>query len=151
MYPNAPVSRMRIFAGPNGSGKSTIISEIQQKVRTGIYINADEIEKKCKLQKFLNLAEYGLLSSAEHFNHYLQQSTLVEKAVTEGFNIDIKLSDNILVTGKETNSYEASLIAAYLRILLLENNMTFSFETVMSHPSKLDTLKHARDAGFKSY
>jgi predicted ABC-type ATPase len=39
------IKRMRVFAGPNGSGKSTIIKEIQQKVFTGTYINADDIEK----------------------------------------------------------------------------------------------------------
>ena len=36
---------MRVFAGPNGSGKSTIIKEIQKKVTTGPYVNADDIEK----------------------------------------------------------------------------------------------------------
>lgn len=60
------VSRMRVFAGPNGSGKSTIIKEIQKKVRTGIYINADDIEKACKDKKFINLGDYGL-EKARHF------------------------------------------------------------------------------------
>lgn len=151
MSPNAPVRRMRIFAGPNGSGKSTIISGIQQKVRTGVYINADDIEKKCSQQKFLNLADYGLQSTTAHFVQFLQQSTLLEKANREGYQIDITLSDNVILIGNATNSYEASLIAAYIRTLLLESGTTFSFETVMSHSSKLDTLKHAKEAGYKNY
>jgi predicted ABC-type ATPase len=43
------------------------------------------------------------------------------------------------------------LIAEYLRNLLLEKGQTFSFETVMSHPSKLDMLKKAHNNGFKNY
>ncbi|MGN6417673.1 MAG: hypothetical protein ACTHMC_09290 [Pseudobacter sp.] len=145
------VPRMRVFAGPNGSGKSTIIGEIQKQVRTGAYINADEIEKKCKQQKFLNLADYGLSSTSLHFSDYLSQSTLLVKAKKEGFNIELTFSDNVLVIGQNTNSYEAALIAEYLRGLLISKGETFSFETVMSHPSKLETLQAAKAAGFKNY
>jgi len=42
--------RLRMFAGPNGSGKSTVFKEIRKKhdVDIGVYINADDIEKKIK-------------------------------------------------------------------------------------------------------
>lgn len=143
--------RLRIFAGPNGSGKSTIITEIAKLVRTGTYVNADDIEKKCRQQKFLNLADYGLQSTPEHFEEYLTTSTLLAKAIKEGFQINLSLKNNIIVVDNDTNSYEASLIAAYLRSLLIESGTTFSFETVMSHRSKLDTLKTAASAGYKNY
>jgi len=39
--------RVRMFAGPNGSGKSTL-NTILNKELLGIYINADEIEKRLK-------------------------------------------------------------------------------------------------------
>lgn len=35
---------MRIFAGPNGSGKTTILTEVQNEISFGIYVNADNIE-----------------------------------------------------------------------------------------------------------
>jgi predicted ABC-type ATPase len=142
---------MRIFAGPNGSGKSTIIGEIQKQVRTGVYINADEIEKKCKQQRFLNLADYNLQSTPDHFNQFLKNSTLLTKAHEEGLLIDLTFSDNVIVIGTDTNSYEAALIAAYLRELLIKNNVTFSFETVMSHPSKIEILRESATAGYKNY
>jgi predicted ABC-type ATPase len=145
------VSRMRVFAGPNGSGKSTIIKEIQKKVRTGIYINADDIEKACKDKKFINLGDYGLESTDIHFNTYLAQSTFLAKVQQENLNIDISFANNIIKIGQDTNSYEAALIADYLRKLLLEKGQTFSFETVMSHPSKLDMLKQSHALGFKNY
>ena len=46
--------RLRMFAGPNGSGKSTVFNEIKEQYDfdLGIYLNADEIEKKTKEEKF---------------------------------------------------------------------------------------------------
>ncbi len=75
------VSRMRIFAGPNGSGKSTIIKEIQKIVPTGAYINADDIEKILREKKFINLGDFGLTSTIEHFNKYLDHSDFITKAI----------------------------------------------------------------------
>jgi predicted ABC-type ATPase len=143
--------RMRVFAGPNGSGKSTIIKEITKKVRTGTYINADEIEKSAKVNRFINLGDYSLSSTSEQFSSYLKTSTLFDKARKEGYNIDLSLIDNVITIGGNTNSYEAALIADFLRTLLLEKGDTFTFETVMSHPGKLDTFKNAKQAGYKNY
>lgn len=142
---------MRVFAGPNGSGKSTIIKEIEKSYRTGAYINADEIEKSSREKGFVNLGDYSLQADAEHFLCYLQQSTLRQKAQADGFTVDLKLSNNIITIGQDANSYEAALIAEYLRRLLIAKGETFSFETVMSHPSKIDVLRSAHDAGFMNY
>ena len=57
----------------------------------------------------------------------------------------------MLLQSKDTNSYEAALIADFLRQLLITKGETFSFETVMSHPSKLEIFKNAQAAGFKNY
>ncbi|SEW40263.1 hypothetical protein [Chitinophaga arvensicola] len=143
--------RMRVFAGPNGSGKSTIIKEIQKAFRTGTYINADDIEKAAREKGFVNLGDYNLEADAANFNAYLEQSTLLQKARAEGFTIDLKFSSNVITIGADSNSYEAALISEYLRRLLIEKGETFSFETVMSHSSKLDVLKSAHAAGFKNY
>lgn len=142
---------MRVFAGPNGSGKSTIIKEIQKAYKTGIYINADDIEKAGREKGFINLGDYNIESTPADFGAYLEQSTLLAKAREEGFNIDLKLSNNVITIGEDSNSYEAALISEYLRRLLIAKGETFSFETVMSHPSKLDILKNAYARGFKNY
>jgi uridine kinase len=113
--------RMRVFAGPNGSGKSTIIKEITKQVRTGTYINADDIEQLAKTSKFINLGNYNLQSSEEHFLKYLKSSTLLAKARSEGLDVDLSLIDNVIRIGKNTNSYEAALIADYLRMLIITN------------------------------
>jgi predicted ABC-type ATPase len=143
---------MRVFAGPNGSGKSTIIKEIQQQVFTGTYINADDIEKACKDKGFINLGDFGLETTLENFLKFLNQSTLVAKALNEGYQIDVTFSNNIIKVAPETNnSYAAALIAEYLRSLLVDKCETFSFETVMSHESKLVMFQRAQKEGFKNY
>lgn len=145
------VKRMRVFAGPNGSGKSTIIKEIQKVVWPGVYINADDIEKAGRERKFINLGDYNLESDTDTFKSYLESSTLVIKAREEGLKVDLSLSNNIIRLGQDTNSYEAALVSDYIRRLLILKGETFSFETVMSHPSKLDIFKAAAAAGFRSY
>lgn len=143
--------RMRVFAGPNGSGKSTIIKEIQKKFRTGTYINADDIEKASKEKGFINLGDYNLEATTSDFENYMEKATLLGKAREEGFIIDLELSNNVITIKGDSNSYEAALISEYLRRLLISKGETFSFETVMSHPSKLDILQSAHAAGFKNY
>jgi predicted ABC-type ATPase len=43
----------------------------------------------------------------------------------------------------------AALIADFIRNKLLENNIDFSFETVMSHKSKIEILLKAKAIGFR--
>lgn len=51
----------------------------------------------------------------------------------------------------ELNSYVASDIASFLRNTLLEKGVSFAFETVFSHESKLDFMKKAKEMGYKVY
>jgi predicted ABC-type ATPase len=61
--------------------------------------------------------------------------------------------DEIAITlGGNTifKAYEASAIAAKERLKCIESKQSFSFETVMSHPSKLAILETAIEAGFET-
>lgn len=49
----------------------------------------------------------------------------------------------------EKHSYEAALIAERERLRLIEERQTFCFETVFSHPSKVDFVGTAKAAGFR--
>ena len=49
------------------------------------------------------------------------------------------------------NDYFTSFLASYVREQLLKNCDKFSFETVMSHPSKLEFMSQAEKEGFKVY
>ncbi len=142
---------MRIFAGPNGSGKSTIIYDIKKNYYSGFYLNADEIQKACSEKGFINLGDYQLKISTAVFEQYLSESSLREKSEKDGYHVDLKLQNNVITTGKNTHAYEAALIAEFLRQQLISVGHSFSFETVMSHASKLEILKQALDAGYRNY
>ena len=49
------------------------------------------------------------------------------------------------------NSYIASALADFLRRKLVAENISFSFETVMSEPGKVRFLGEARNSGFRTY
>lgn len=149
------VPRLRMFAGPNGSGKSTIKNAVEAAIGPesfGIYINPDEIEKEIRLSSALDLRAYGVETSApEVLGFFLQSSFLAKEGLTEqcaalGFS-DGKLS----FASVPVNSYFASVAADYIRHKLLQAGVTFTFETVMSSPDKIDFLKKAQVAGFRTY
>lgn len=56
-----------------------------------------------------------------------------------------------MTPASQVNSYLASVIAAYLINKLMRHDRSFSFETVMSHISKVEVLKTAKRLGFKTY
>ncbi|HEY6838051.1 MAG TPA: zeta toxin family protein, partial [Geobacteraceae bacterium] len=51
----------------------------------------------------------------------------------------------------EVNSYLASVAVDFLRQKLLDAGITFTFETVMSHPGKVDFLRLAQEKGYRTY
>lgn len=146
---------MRIFAGPNGSGKSTIFKLIEKNYDVGYYINPDEIEKDLKDTGRYNMATFGFSTcTGEEFASFCQKHSILRKARQEGFSIDLELdptSNFIYHLKSGTHSYEAALISDFLRRKLLAEGKKLSFETVMSHPSKLDILTIAKEQGYKVY
>ena len=66
--------------------------------------------------------------------------------------VAIEINENFIVDkAKDTHSYKASFVAAFIRWLLYKNNKSFSFETVMSHRSKIAELKKAKESNYKTY
>ena len=49
------------------------------------------------------------------------------------------------------NSYFASVLVDFLRQQLLAARVSFTFETVMSHPGKVELLTQAQAAGYRTY
>lgn len=147
--------RIRIFAGPNGSGKTTLYNALSNNYNPGFFINADEIEKTLQTKGLIDLTELGLksdLTALENFKKLPEIQTLLQKAVVENYTIDVTISENFIVNKpKDTNSYEASFTAAFIRHLLLNNNKSFCYETVMSHSGKLNEIKLANKLGYKTY
>ena len=149
--------RVRIFAGPNGSGKSSLFEAFQNdhKEITGYFVNADLLEKKLFDSSLIDLKSIGLVASQadlEAFKKLPNSQSLINKATADGHTIDIHVKENCIVdNSNDSHSYEGSFIASFIRHLLIEQNKSFSFETVMSHPSKLDDIKEMVQLGYQPY
>ncbi|MEQ8927243.1 MAG: hypothetical protein RLO81_15590 [Fulvivirga sp.] len=145
--------RLRVIGGPNGSGKSTIIKEIQKNYDVGVYVNADVIEKKLKTSGHISLTESGIDKiSNEEFKKFVKKHSLTQKAANAGFPIDLKFEQGkVFHSSKSEYGYEAALLADYLRHVLLSEGKKLTFETVMSHKSKIEILQRANKIGYKTY
>ena len=140
-----------MFAGPNGSGKSTLKSCLPLDL-LGVYLNPDEIEQEIRRQGFLDFAGYGVTVSAEEVRSFFGGSTFLNDAGYAAAVSRLGFSDGRLDFGRvAVDSYFASVAGDFLRQKLLAQRATFTFETVMSHPSKVDLLAHAQAAGYRTY
>lgn len=54
-------------------------------------------------------------------------------------------------TSQLINSYIAADLAGFFRTFHLEHNHSFTFESVLSHPSKLNLLQTAKAKGYRIY
>jgi predicted ABC-type ATPase len=155
---NSQNKRLRVFAGPNGSGKSTIIKSIRNyktehgKIDFGIYINADDINVQI-LNKGLALQPYEINTSKEEFIDVALKSGLIGANFTEkSFKVSFEIKNQkIILLTKSKSEQLAQIIADFLRKKLLAAGKKFSFETVFSHPSKLDIMREAKANGYKVY
>lgn len=147
--------RLRMFAGPNGSGKSTIKAVVEEEIGSdlfGVYINADDIEFSIRQTGFLDVSSYGIETSTEDVLGFFKTSPLLaEKGLAEEA-ARLEFADGkFFFHSVEMNSYLALVAVDLLRQKLLDAGITFTFETVMSHPGKVEFLKQAQDKGFRTY
>ena len=143
--------RLRMFAGPNGSGKSTLNSIISKKL-LGVYINPDEIEKEIKKFDFLDMTAYRVTTNSDEVLSFFENHPLLKKADLLDDLYLLKFTDNkIDFFNIIINSYYASVCADFIRHQLLKSKISFSFETVMSSRDKVEFLKKAQEAGYRTY
>jgi predicted ABC-type ATPase len=147
--------RLRVFAGPNGSGKSTLFETFSKTYPSGLLLNADIIEKELSTRGFIDLSDYDLNLNHSDFEKFLvtdEAKSLIKKSEENNCPIHIVISQNIIVNrAKESNSYEGALICSFLKEKLQEKRQDFSYETVMSHVSKIEFIKNAKESGYKTY
>jgi len=148
---NAPAPRLRVFAGPNGSGKSTI-KEVIPPEWLGVYVNPDEIEKTVRRTGRLDLREFETGADAETLKHFLREHPLLRRAGpdTDADRLEVR-EDTIGFGGVAVNSYHASVLADFIRHRLMEAGRSFTFETVMSSRDKVEFLRKAKAAGYRTY
>lgn len=78
--------------------------------------------------------------------------SLIQKSSESNHPIHFEIKENIIVDkAKDIHSYEGALISSLLREKLLEQGNDYSFETVMSHISKINDIQTAKQKGYKTY
>ncbi|MEC4117447.1 hypothetical protein [Myroides phaeus] len=146
------MKRFRMFGGPNGSGKSTLLTGIAEECSIGYYVNADEIEKELRANGFIDCSNF-FPTEVSNEQWLLFLNNLIENDTRVQLNSlsSVRIKENVLIIEAPINSYIAAVIAEFMRYILLDCDVSFSFETVMSHPSKVEFLKEAKAKGFKTY
>jgi predicted ABC-type ATPase len=147
--------RLRIFAGPNGSGKSSLVRTLAKEFspagqfHLSHWINADEIELALRSGEFNfgpfwgdsdPISMFVGITAARLLNGY--HPFLSRTRIT---------GTSIICDPSTVDSYVAATVADVLRKNLLHRGESFSYETVMSHPSKIEFLQQAQAAGYLVY
>lgn len=141
-----------MFAGPNGSGKSTIIQYLLPH-QVGAYLNADDLEKQLKLDQVLDLGLYHSSLNAQQLIQFLENKHRQIGAVRIALITTPPIISNnrIHFCKTDIDSYLAARIIDFIRFEFLKLKISFTFETVMSHISKVEFLKQAQAQGFRTY
>jgi len=142
------MARFRIIAGPNGSGKSTLVQRIANEVNIGYLLNADTVQQGMRQAPLLDFSAYGLTIRQSEWSFFCKNHSMQTLATCL---IGSRVSNNLLVFDKEPQSYDTAVIVDFIRAKLTEAGISFSLETVFSHPSKLDAIETANLKGFRSY
>jgi predicted ABC-type ATPase len=143
--------RMRMFAGPNGSGKSTIKDLLPVEL-LGVYINADDMELAIRRDGYLDIASFGVETTADEILGFFLASPFLASADLLDAAGQLRFHDGQLDFGAvAVNSYFASVAGDFIRHKLLATKVSFTFETVMSGADKVAFLKKAQQCGFRTY
>lgn len=140
-----------MFAGPNGSGKSVLKSYLSPEL-LGTYLNADEIEAEIKGTGRLDMRRFDFeIRHEDVLSFFTDSDFLKSRGLSRIINRSHFAEGCLHFPATEFNSYLASVLVDFLRTRLLDLRRTFTFETVMSHSSKVQLLQTAQSLGYRTY
>lgn len=146
------ISRFRMIAGPNGSGKTTLTEWLQRDYAVNFYhrLNADDIFVEVKRSR---ATRAPLPVENEKLIAYARASAYAPEIVDRFVSGSIRAGGDIIrfATEDDINSYTVALVTNFLQAELIAAGLSFSQETVFSHESKIEALKVAQAAGFRTY
>jgi predicted ABC-type ATPase len=153
MTPDTP-KRLRMFAGPNGSGKTSLVQKLARDFSAeGLFqlhhfLNADDVFRDLQEGKGVSLECLGHPIAVEQIRSALMGGGRLrpDHPFLDAARV---VNARLLAPANVCDNYVAAAIVDCLREELLAANQSFSFETVMSHRSKIDFF--ARAAGYRTY
>ena len=145
------IKRFRMIAGPNGSGKSTLRAWLARDYAVNFYhfINADDLNAEI-VKSMCCFTPFPVEN--DELLEFVEASTYGE-AVKDLFRASkIKVDGEcIRFNPAAVNTYSVALIANFLQTGHMRRGLSFSQETVFSHPSKIEALKAAYECGYRTY
>lgn len=148
--------RLRMFAGPNGSGKTSLVQKFAKDFahnglfRLHHFLNADNLLRNLHEGSGVDLRVLGKPIDVEQIRIALQSGRRIDSAHPFLANMRI-VEARLLDPVHDADSYVAASLVDFLREDLFAAGQSFSFETVMSHRSKIDFFARARTAGYRTY
>ncbi len=110
------------------------------------------MELEIQRQTWLAFTDYGVATTADEVLPFFHDSPFLRDAGLGEAARQLIFSGNRLEFGRVAlNSYFASVACDFLRPKLMEQNNSFTLETVMSHDSKVALLAQAQAAGYRTY
>jgi len=144
---------VRLFAGPNGCGKTSLVYTFAKEYSpTGLFhiyrfVNPDEILAQLSHVDGLILDPE---TDLETLFAALRGSGRI--SADHRFFSEARLCDSRLTCpAQAADAYVAAAIADFQREALIRLKRSFGFESVMSHPSKVQFLQTARTSGYRTY
>ena len=145
-------SRFRMIAGPNGSGKTTLVARLARDYAVNFYtlLNADDVFAQVKRTHAFS-APFPIDGNA--LVAFAEQTEYVdsEKARFRTGEIEVEADCVRFRSDESVNSYTVALLVNFLQDECIARGISFSQETVFSHPSKVAALAKAQAAGFRTY
>lgn len=87
----------------------------------------------------------------EVFDFFSRSQLLIQAGFGNQVNNLNFLDQQLSFPHTKINAYFASVAADFIRIKLLSMKKSFSFETVMSFPDKVELVRHAQTKGYRTY
>lgn len=144
--------RFRMIAGPNGSGKSTLTAWLARDYAVNFYtmLNADDVFTQVRRHRAF-FAPFPI--DGDDLAAYAERTEYAEaeKARFRSGEISVDADCVRFLSGDSVNSYTVALLVNFLQDECINRGVSFSRETVFSHPSKVAALAKAHDAGYRTY
>ena len=145
------IRRFRMIAGPNGSGKSTLVRRLRDDYSVNFYdfLNADDI-----IESVRRTGAYSprFPVGQDELTDYAERSTYDDSVKASFRSMAIRVdNDCVKFEADAVNSYTIALFTNFLQQSAIRRGESFSQETVFSHPSKIDALRVAQEAGYRTY
>ena len=144
--------RFRMIAGPNGSGKSTLAAWLMRDYAVNFYtmLNADDVFAQVKRTGAF-FAPFPVDGEAlAGYADRTEYAAMEKSRFTSG---EIVVEDDCVRFNSPdaVNSYSVALLVNFLQDECINRGVSFSQETVFSHPSKIAALAKAKAAGYRTY